>query len=170
MHLNNGTDHRHSKSCCDQSSPARRTISWCDCVFAERGGINLITHSPLGAWLRFWMYSFANDIYWPFYEHFQSLQWRHDGLDSVLNHQPHYCLLSRLFGRRPKKTSKLRVTGLYAGNSPGTGEFHAEMASIAETVSIWWRHHGSIAFRWVAQDPADDKSTLVQIMAWCCQV
>ena len=26
-HLNNGTDHRHSKSCCDQSSPARRTIN-----------------------------------------------------------------------------------------------------------------------------------------------
>ena len=25
-HLNNGTDRRHSKSCCDQSSPARRTI------------------------------------------------------------------------------------------------------------------------------------------------
>ena len=27
-HLNNGTDHRHSKSRCDQSSPARRTIMW----------------------------------------------------------------------------------------------------------------------------------------------
>ena len=26
-HLNNGTDHCHSKSCCDQSSPARRTIN-----------------------------------------------------------------------------------------------------------------------------------------------
>ena len=26
-HLNNGTDHRHSKSCCDQSSPARRTTT-----------------------------------------------------------------------------------------------------------------------------------------------
>ena len=25
-HLNNGTDHRHSKSCCDQSSPARWTM------------------------------------------------------------------------------------------------------------------------------------------------
>ena len=25
-HLNNGTDHRHSKSCCDQSSPARRIM------------------------------------------------------------------------------------------------------------------------------------------------
>ena len=27
-HLNNGTDHRHSKSCCDQSSPARRTMKF----------------------------------------------------------------------------------------------------------------------------------------------
>ena len=27
-HLNNGTDHRHSKSCCDKSSPARRTMKW----------------------------------------------------------------------------------------------------------------------------------------------
>ena len=26
-HLNNGTDHRRLKSCCDQSSPARRTIT-----------------------------------------------------------------------------------------------------------------------------------------------
>ena len=40
-----------------------------------------------------------------------------------------------------KKTSKLRVTGLCAGNSPGTGEFPAQMASNAENVSIWWRHH-----------------------------
>ena len=40
-----------------------------------------------------------------------------------------------------KKTSKLRVTGLCAGNSPVTGEFPAQMASYAEYVSIWWRHH-----------------------------
>ena len=26
-HWNNGTDHRHSKSCCDKSSPARRTMN-----------------------------------------------------------------------------------------------------------------------------------------------
>ena len=37
--------------------------------------------------------------------------------------------------------SKLRVTGLCVGNSPGTGEFPAQMASNAENVSIWWRHH-----------------------------
>ena len=47
------------------------------------------------------------------------LQWRHNGRDSVSNHQPHDCLLNRLFRRRSKKTSKLRVTDLYAGNSPG---------------------------------------------------
>ena len=27
------------------------------------------------------------------------------------------------------------------GNSPGTGEFPAQMVSNAEKVSIWWRHH-----------------------------
>ena len=48
---------------------------------------------------------------------------------------------NRLFRRRSKKASKLRVTGLCAENSPGTGEFPAQMASNAENVSIWWRHH-----------------------------
>ena len=51
-----------------------------------------------------------------------SLRWRHNERDGVSNHQ-------------------LRVTGLCAGNSPGIGEFPAQMASYAENVSIWWRHH-----------------------------
>ena len=70
-----------------------------------------------------------------------SFQWRHNESDCVSNYQPHDCLLSRLFRRRSKKTPKLHVTGLCAGNSPGTGEFPAQMASNAENVSIWWRHH-----------------------------
>ena len=70
----------------------------------------------------------------------KSLRWRHNGHDSVSNHQPHRCLLNRLFWCR-SKTSKFRVTGLCAGNSPGTSEFPAQMASNAENVSIWWRHH-----------------------------
>ena len=37
-------------------------------------------------------------------------------------------------GRRSKKSSKPRVTGLCEGNSP-------QRASNAENVSIWWRHH-----------------------------
>ena len=70
-----------------------------------------------------------------------TLKRRHNGLDSVSNPQPHNCLLNSLFRRRSKKISELRVTGLYAGNSPGTGVFPAQMASNAENVSIWWRHH-----------------------------
>ena len=69
------------------------------------------------------------------------LRWRHNGRDSVSNHQPYDCLLNRLFRRRSMKISKLYVTGLCAGNSPETGEFLEQMASNAENVSIWWRHH-----------------------------
>ena len=72
-----------------------------------------------------------------------TLRWRHNDHAGVSNHQPHGCLLNRLFRRKSKKTSKLRVTGLCAGNSPGTGEFPAQMASYAENVSIWWRHHAN---------------------------
>ena len=86
---------------------------------------------------------------------FVSLRWRHNGRISVSNHQPHDCLINRLFRRRSKKTSKLRVTGLCVGNSPGTGEFPAQMASNAENVSIWWRHH---MHQWTG-------SSLVQVMA-----
>ena len=47
------------------------------------------------------------------------LHWRDIGCDSVWNHQPHDFLLNHLFRRRSKKTSKLCVTGLCVGNSPG---------------------------------------------------
>ena len=68
----------------------------------------------------------------PFYSVLNmSLQWRHNERVGVSNHQPHDCLLNRLFRPRSKKTSKLRVTG----------EFPAQSASNAENVSIWWRHH-----------------------------
>ena len=76
-------------------------------------------------------------------DNMNTLQWRHNGRDGVLNHQPHNCFLTLLFTRRSKKTSKLRVTGLCEGNSPVTGEFPAQMASNEENVSIWWRHRES---------------------------
>ena len=56
--------------------------------------------------------TFVWKFFWP-------LRWRHNMGDSVSNHQPHHCLPNRLFRRRSKKTSKLRVTGLCVGNSPG---------------------------------------------------
>ena len=77
-----------------------------------------------------------------------SLRWRHNENDGVSNHQPHDCLLNHLSKRRSKKTSKLRVTGLSAGNSPVTGEFPAQKASNAENVSISWRHHDDDVMTW----------------------
>ena len=88
----------------------------------------------------------------------RALLWRHNELDGVSDHQPHDCLFNRLFSDRSKKTSKFRVTGLCAGNSPGTGEFPAQRASNAENVSIWWRHHGIRHFH--------EMATIVQMTFW----
>ena len=49
----------------------------------------------------------------------KTLQWHHNGHEGISYHQPNGCLLNRLFRRRSKETSKLRVTGLCVGNSPG---------------------------------------------------
>ena len=71
-----------------------------------------------------------------------TLRWRHNGLDSVPNHQPHDCLLKRLFGRRSKKTSKLIVTGLCAGiqrgpvNSPHKGPVTRKMFSFDDVIMV----------------------------------
>ena len=67
------------------------------------------------------------------------LRWRHNERDGVSNHQPHDCLLNRLF--RPR-SSKIRVTDLWEGNSPVTGGFPAQRASNVENISISWRNHG----------------------------
>ena len=83
----------------------------------------------------------------------------------VSNHQPHHCLLNRLFRCRSKKTSKPRVTGLCAGNSPGTGEFPAQMASYAENVSIWWRHH-ALTERWCLSHVLQGSSWSVTKIIW----
>ena len=73
-----------------------------------------------------------------------SLRWRHNDHDGVSNHQPHGCLLNRLFRRRSKKTSKLRVTALVWGIHRDRW-IPAQRASYAENVSIWWRHHDAIS-------------------------
>ena len=62
-----------------------------------------------------------------------TLQWHHNGRDGVSKHQLHDCLLSRLFRRRSKKITKLRVTGLCGGihrwpmNSPHKGPVTRKM-------------------------------------------
>ena len=49
-------------------------------------------------------------IFWKY-----TLHWRHNDHDGISNHQPHGCLLNRLFRRRSKKILKLHVTGLCVG-------------------------------------------------------
>ena len=62
--------------------------------------------------------------------------------DVISRPNPHsHVIINRLFRRRSKKTSQLRFTGLCVGNSPVASEFPTQMASNAENVSIWWRHH-----------------------------
>ena len=67
------------------------------------------------------------------------LQWSHNVTASQITSLT--IVYSVVYSGKSKKTPKLRVTGLCAGNSPGTGEFPAQMASYVENVSIWWRHH-----------------------------
>ena len=88
------------------------------------------------------------------FKYIWSLRLSYNGRDSVSNHQPHDCLLNRLFRRRSKKTSKLRVTGLCAGNSPATGEFPAQRARNAENVSVWWRHNDMMTTTHSSAHPA----------------
>ena len=78
--------------------------------------------------------------------------WRHNNHDSVSNHQPHSCLLNRLFRRRSKKTSKFRVTGLCVGNSPGSvnsphkGPVTRKMFPFDDVIML---HYDSKTGRWI---------------------
>ena len=109
----------------------------------------IVAYNPFRIWyFILWnIISKENILWWVHVSHTKTkwfdiaLRWRHNKLVGVSNHQPHDCLYKRLFTRRSEETSKLRVTGLCAENSPVTGEFPAQRASHAENVSIWWRHH-----------------------------
>ena len=79
-----------------------------------------------------------------------TLQWRCNERDGVSNHQPHDCLLNRLFRRRPKKTPKLHVTGLCAGNSPVKGTVTRKMFQFDDIVMV----------------DDDDDITMINITYW----
>ena len=116
-----------------------------------------------------------------------ALQWCYNERDGVSHHPHHDCLLNRLFRRRSKKTSKLRVTGLCEVNSPVTGEFPAQRASKAESVFHLMTSSckpvmlkiNNASNTWVlclylqslrvgdAYIRPRDGSTLLQLLAWC---
>ena len=76
------------------------------------------------------------------------LEWRHNGLDSVSN--PASRLFTQSFIQTQIKENIKVPRHWPEGNSPGTGEFPAQMASKAENVSIWWRHH-DFDFIWLTR-------------------
>ena len=57
----------------------------------------------------------------------RTLQWRHNERDGISIYRRLYRLVNSWFRRGSKKTSKLRITGLCAGDSPVTGEFPAQL-------------------------------------------
>ena len=78
-----------------------------------------------------------------------ALQWRHNNCVGISNRRRLDSLLNRLFRRRSKKTSMLRVTGLCEGNPTTTGRFPSQRASNVKN-AIWWRHqidHELLRFR-----------------------
>ena len=82
------------------------------------------------------------------------LRWRHNGHDGVSNHQPHHCLLNRLFGRRSKKTSKSSaslafVRGIHRRpvNSPHKWPVTRKMFPFDDVIMLYWlwRMDGSLS-------------------------
>ena len=90
-----------------------------------------------------------------------TLRWRHNDHAGVSNHQPHGCLLNRLFRQ---KTSKLRVTGLCAGNSPGpvnsphNGPVTRKMFPFDDVIMIY-----SYLLRHVARQPCSWHSSNYEV-------
>ena len=83
-----------------------------------------------------------------------SLQWRHNGRDSVSDHQPRHCFIQRFIQAQIKESIKAPrhwpLCGEFTGdqwiprtNAQKRGKcFHLMIfCSNAENVSTWWCHH-----------------------------
>ena len=80
------------------------------------------------------------------YDTSRALQWRHNAHPGVSNHRRLDCLVYRLFKLTLKNPLKLALLAHREGNLPGTGGFLSQRAGNAETISIWWHHHGMMRF------------------------
>ena len=100
------------------------------------------------------------------------LQWRHNDYDGVSNHQPHDCSLNHLFRCRSKKTSKLPVTGLCVGNSPGPvnsphkGPLTQKMFPFDDVIMINFDHMGITVTPQIIHDRHTDCIDICSSSAW----
>ena len=65
-----------------------------------------------------------------------SLQWHHNERDGVSDRRRLDCFLNRLFRRRSKKASKLRVSGLCEGNSPHKRPLTRKMFPFGDVIMV----------------------------------
>ena len=112
----------------------------------------------------------------------RSWHWRRNGRDGVLNYQLHHCLPNRLFRRRSKKASKVRVTGLCGNqrwpvNSPHKWPVTRKMFLFDDVIMCEWYIPGSTRIRfvspsWLSHDLHNDKvySVLLTLFQWLHQI
>ena len=101
-------------------SPPYKLLLRTTCIQRSFSGSKMLTQLTDCVWWSWWQCKMM------------ALQWRHNERHGVSNNHPLDCLHNRLFRRKSKKTSKLCVTDLCAGNSSVTGEFPAQRASNAD--------------------------------------
>ena len=70
---------------------------------------------------------------------YDSLQWRHNEPDALLNHQRFDCLPKPFVQAQLKENIKAPRHWPLCGNLPVTDEIPAQRASSTENVSSWWR-------------------------------
>ena len=104
-----------------------------------------------------------------------ALRWRHNGRDSVSNHQPYDCLLNRLFRRRPRKhqssASLAFVRGIHRRpvNSPHKGPVTRKMFPFDDVIMMFcvtgplWGQ--STGHRWITLTKASDAG--LWCFVWC---
>ena len=114
----------------------KREQSVMSCVYVDDVDIWYPSSLSFVIILKMWAYYSGNALYLCLLNIHVALQWRHKEPHGVLKHRYLECLLSRLFRRTSKKTSKPSVTGLCEGNPPVTGGFPAQRASYTEMFSF----------------------------------
>ena len=108
------------------------------------------------------------------------LQWRHNGLDSISNHQHHDCLLKHLFRHRLKKTQSSTSLAFVRGihrrpvNSPHKGPVTRKIFPSDDVIMLWlpqclWINFHAMWPSDVARLHHRSGPTLFQVMAWCHQ-
>ena len=177
-HLNNGTDHRHSKSCCDQSSPARRTMKRMSEYTGLIGSYQLfITAACTNTGCKMkGSHPRAADRcpFVPKHSLSQVTSFMQLGMLCAITYICPKCLIFVHTSLHTPIRNNYGITlteePFFNSLAPGRFKFNIRKAIVKLTsVNGGQGISYEIALRWMPQDLTDDKPTMVQVMAWCRQ-